>query len=225
MVAAFAPHASRIISVEIDDALYRRACERFAHIPSVELIPGDALYEIPRIAANLTEPALFWLDGHFCQWSRGRGVVDEPAPQILTSLGALPLPAGTIIVVDDVSLFGGLYPPLRILVDSAADAFPNAQITVRLNSLVIRTTRSEGPKHEVRRVRQERATMPPGTRRQIRAVQRTAKSCPLNQDYRCAGITPPAWSELPTILETRGLPPTSVAPSRAASSVFLQCPR
>jgi hypothetical protein len=139
-VAFMLPHARRIISVEIEPNLYEAARERFAGETKVELHLGDAAAVIPELVASLNEPALVWLDGHFTGGvNTVQGTAIEPAPTILQSLGDLDLPRGMTVVVDDLRLFGrgDGFPPLDALVLGARRAFPDAEISVGLDSLTI----------------------------------------------------------------------------------------
>jgi hypothetical protein len=139
-VAFMLPFARRIVSVEIEPALYEAARRRFADDANVELLLGDAASIVPEVAAALQEPALVWLDGHFTGGvNTVRGEAVEPAPGILESLGKLDLPPGMTVVVDDVRLFGrgDGFPQLDELVLGARAAFPEAEIALGLDSLVI----------------------------------------------------------------------------------------
>ena len=46
--------------------------------PNIHLLQGDSSDVLPRILKDLTEPALFWLDGHFSGGVTARGEVDFP---------------------------------------------------------------------------------------------------------------------------------------------------
>jgi hypothetical protein len=139
-VEYFLPHARRIISVEIEPDLYEAARGHFERSPSVELVLGDALEEIPRVLAAVSEPPFVYLDGHFTGGvNKEPGRFVEPAPGILEKLGELGLPAGTSIVVDDLRLFGrgDGFPPLDQLTSTARGAFPSAAMYVGIDCLVI----------------------------------------------------------------------------------------
>jgi hypothetical protein len=139
-VEYFLPHARRIVSVEIEADLHTAAKERFRSSPSVELLLGDAIDVIPRVIADLSEPALVYLDGHFTGGvNQEPGEFAEPAPGILEKLGDLRPPAGTTIVVDDLRLFGRSenFPGLDELTSTARKAFPQAAMYVGIDCLVI----------------------------------------------------------------------------------------
>jgi hypothetical protein len=138
-VEYFMAHAARIISVEVEPKLFADAQRKFEGVANVELVLGDALHVIPEIVAQLDDPPLIWLDGHFSEGVTGSGDEIEPAASILARLGAVGAPAGTTIVVDDLRLFGlhPDFPGLDELVQRARQSFPEARIRVGLDSLVI----------------------------------------------------------------------------------------
>jgi predicted O-methyltransferase YrrM len=138
-VQFFLPHAGRIVSVELDDELWRAATERFRDQPKVTIVRGDAEQEIPRIVGELEQPPLVWLDGHHSGDDTAQGEHAEPAVAIVERLGQVNVPPGTTIVVDDLRLFGRLpeFPPLESLTGAARAAWPQAQIRIGLDSLVI----------------------------------------------------------------------------------------
>jgi predicted O-methyltransferase YrrM len=138
-VAFFQPHGQRIISVEIDEQLWRRASKRFSDDPRIEIVKGDAEDEIPRILGELGAPALVWLDGHYSGEGTSRGKQFEPAVAILERLGETRVAPGTTIAIDDLRLFGRLheYPSLEQLTSAADAAWPQATVYAGLDSLVI----------------------------------------------------------------------------------------
>jgi hypothetical protein len=136
-VAFISKHADEVVSVELHDELWRRAAERFADVPNVEIQHGDALDLVPAIVAGLGAPPLIWLDGHYSGEGTAVGRENEPAAAILRSLGDVS-PLGTTVVIDDLRLFGtGHYARLDELVRSAALSFPQARVRTGLDSLVI----------------------------------------------------------------------------------------
>ncbi len=135
--AYMARFAEQVITIEIQPDLYRRAVHRFRGHPNVQIHQGDAAWLLPQIAAQLTQPYLLWLDGHYSDGITGKGEEREPA---LTILKQLTIPPGTTIAVDDMRLFGTHpeYPTLEDLIDTARSAFPAATLAAAYDALVIR---------------------------------------------------------------------------------------
>lgn len=97
---------ANVISIEVDDALYRKACSRFSADANVHIVHGDCASELPAILAGLQEPAVFWLDGHYSGGETGKGEIEDP---ILISLGQIashPVKAH-VIFIDDARTFDG----------------------------------------------------------------------------------------------------------------------
>ena len=138
-VEFFLPHASRIFTVELDPVLFQDATAKFATEPAVTVLHGDATEHIPRILADLHDPALVWLDGHYSGGVTARGAEDEPALTILAALGEQGLPAGSTIVVDDLRGFSDHADGLSLerLVGTARRAFPYARLRCQVDGLVI----------------------------------------------------------------------------------------
>jgi hypothetical protein len=104
-IQASLPHFSRIYSIELGDELWRRAARRFAAHRHVSILHGDSAKVLPHIAAQLTEPALFWLDGHYSGGVTARGAEDTP---ILSELEAvLSQPPKHVVLIDDIRCFTG----------------------------------------------------------------------------------------------------------------------
>jgi hypothetical protein len=72
-VAAVKDMYSSVISIEVDEALYQKACQRFAGDKNVRIAHGDCARVMPEILATLQQPAVFWLDGHYSGGGGGKG--------------------------------------------------------------------------------------------------------------------------------------------------------
>lgn len=105
-VAAMKPLYASVISIEIDDTLYRKACERFARDANVKIVHGDCIQQLPGILAALREPAVFWLDGHYSGAGTGKGVVADPILTSLDQIAAHPVKEH-VIFIDDARTFDG----------------------------------------------------------------------------------------------------------------------
>jgi len=95
-----------IHSIELSPELHARAVLDLGHLGHIHLHLGDSASELPRIAAQLGCPAIFWLDGHFCSGPSARGQKDTPIFEELSFL--LGRPAGEdVVLIDDARLFNG----------------------------------------------------------------------------------------------------------------------
>jgi len=72
MVQAMSGHVDRLISMEVDPQLHARAAMRFSGQRHIRLLQGDSAVLLPGVLESLTEPALFWLDGHYMGTGSGR---------------------------------------------------------------------------------------------------------------------------------------------------------
>lgn len=100
-----------IISIEVNSAVYTKACERFVSRPEVLLILGDSGVVLPDAIAGIKEPITFWIDAH---WSTGEcdlgpGVDKCPILRDIAAIGEHPIKNHTILI-DDMRYFrsGGL---------------------------------------------------------------------------------------------------------------------
>lgn len=95
-----------IYSIELDDALWQSAAKRFARHPQVRLRRGDSARELAVILAELSQPALFWLDAHYSGAGTARGRVDSPIMQELAAIAAHRV-RDHLLLIDDARLFDG----------------------------------------------------------------------------------------------------------------------
>jgi hypothetical protein len=95
----------RVVSIEVDPVLCGKARERFRGDRNVEIILGDCARELPRILETVSEPAVFWLDGHWSGEGTGKGEVEEPVLLSLRQIREHPV-KGHVIFIDDALLDG-----------------------------------------------------------------------------------------------------------------------
>jgi len=96
-----------IHSIELAPELHREAVGALGHLAHIHLHCGDSAVELPRIAATLTAPTLYWLDGHWCAGPSARGAKDTPIFEELHFL--LNRPARRdVILIDDARYFNGV---------------------------------------------------------------------------------------------------------------------
>ena len=111
-VAAMAPRFRRVVSIELEPGLAALARRRFRRHRQVEILEGDSEELLSRVLAEITEPCLFWLDGHATTFG-ARGPRVTPIRGELEAILSHPV-TGHVVLVDDARLFaaGGGYPSL-----------------------------------------------------------------------------------------------------------------
>ena len=106
MVFAMQDEFAKIYTIELDENLSRAAQSGFAKFDHIEAIQGDSGEVLPQIMAHITEPCLFWLDGHYSGEGTAKGGSDTP---ILRELGCIFSHSvnGHVILIDDAHCFIG----------------------------------------------------------------------------------------------------------------------
>jgi hypothetical protein len=105
-----------IFSIELSTDLSKRAQKRFRAEPKIEICQGDSCEVLPRILSRVSEPCLFWLDGHYSAGVTARGILETPIIQELETIFAHTV-REHVILVDDARMFDGShdYPTLDVL--------------------------------------------------------------------------------------------------------------
>lgn len=127
-----------IHSIEISEKLFNRANKVFQKFNHVHIHQGDSATVLPRVLAELKEPALFWLDGHYSGGLTEKGALETPINQELESIFAHPIKSH-VILIDDARCFVGKddYPTLDELKSHVARLKPDAKIQVRNDMILI----------------------------------------------------------------------------------------
>lgn len=117
MVYAQRNHFKKIISIELSKELFEIAGRKFRNYPNVELLNGDSADVIKSVVEKLSEPAIFWLDGHYSGFETAKGELSTPIKKELSVI--LDSNLEHIILIDDARLFIGKddYPTLDELKD------------------------------------------------------------------------------------------------------------
>lgn len=138
MVNAMTYAFRQIYSIELSEDLFKRAQKRFGDKAHIELICGDSAKVLPSVLNQLSEPALFWLDGHYSGGPTARGAEDTPILAELDQILAMP-DIGHVIVVDDARCFGAdaAYPTLEALKEYVLARRPNVRYAVEGDSIRI----------------------------------------------------------------------------------------
>ena len=65
MVRATKHTFQRIISIEINETLARKAQKKFSRYSHITIIQGDSSHVIKKVLDEVQKPCLFWLDSHY----------------------------------------------------------------------------------------------------------------------------------------------------------------
>jgi hypothetical protein len=129
MIGAMENDFRDIYSIELDDTNYALAVKNFAKQPHIHLLHGDSASELPKLLKSISEPCLFWLDGH-----------SDKTP-IMQELRAVfgHGQSKHVILIDDAHCFGSskFYPAIDTVRDLTAQLWPGATLEVRDNIIRI----------------------------------------------------------------------------------------
>lgn len=97
----------KIYSIELDGSLYALAKKRFSSFDHIQIVPGDSGKTLPFVLSKITQPCLFWLDGH-AMVGGVRGELVTPIKQELNFILEHPV-HDHVILIDDARLFQGKF--------------------------------------------------------------------------------------------------------------------
>lgn len=101
--AALMGDFERLYTIEVGRGVYEAARKRFAGT-NVTCLCGDSGQRLGNVLAEVDEPALLWLDGHYCGGDRAEK--DTPILEELATIFATGV--RHVILIDDARLFEGM---------------------------------------------------------------------------------------------------------------------
>lgn len=132
MVEATSRLFQRIFSIELDPTLYAQAKQKFSKLKHVTILQGDSGEVLPGILADIHQPCLFWLDGHYSGGNTAKGEKETP---ILSEIDIICRHRINrhVILVDDARCFDGSgdYPTLADLEQFVRERRPDAVFEVK----------------------------------------------------------------------------------------------
>ncbi|HWV72014.1 MAG TPA: hypothetical protein VN040_09875 [Pseudosphingobacterium sp.] len=130
MVEAQRNHFREVYSIELGEDLYKNAVKRFKPYANVKIIHGDSGAVLRTLMPKITEPALFWLDGHYSAGITAKGNKSTPIFEELESILNAEFIHG--ILIDDARLFVGQndYPSIDELAAFITGKDSSRQLTV-----------------------------------------------------------------------------------------------
>jgi hypothetical protein len=122
----------RIFSIELDHALFERASRRLERYQQIILLEGDSGELIPKVMAQISEPALFWLDAHYSGGITAHGSIGSPISRELDTIFSHSV-QNHVILIDDARDFTGQdgYPTVPELRESVSARRPDLIMEVR----------------------------------------------------------------------------------------------
>jgi hypothetical protein len=106
MVFAMREIFKKIYSIELSETLHKKATKRFRKYSHIDLLQGNSGLVISNVLKELTQPAIFWLDGHY---SGGITASAEKHSPVIDELETLIANNSLqhIILIDDARAFTG----------------------------------------------------------------------------------------------------------------------
>ena len=128
-------------SVEISEALHKRAVALHGALPGVHFHCGDSRTFVARMAKEIAEPAMWYLDAHwFPKTKEPVGGKAEGLP-LWEELNVLAQrPAGDVVIVDDTHAFGTAVPTpewVGVTLETIAALFPGNKEAVILGDQAV----------------------------------------------------------------------------------------
>jgi hypothetical protein len=126
MVQAVSGDVDQVLSIELDDWLFRRAVRKFAGNHKVRICHGDSAEILPGVLASLEGRALFWLDAQYSAGITARGMIDTPIVGEFEAILARS-DTGHVLLVDDANSFTAAagYPPVDDVLNLCRRLAPN----------------------------------------------------------------------------------------------------
>lgn len=106
----------KVISIELDTVLHKKAVEMFKPDTHITIMQGDSGVVLGELMQTIDQTCLFWLDGHFSGGVTAMGELVTPILKELENIAANTNRTGKkhVILIDDARLFNGTddYPPM-----------------------------------------------------------------------------------------------------------------
>jgi len=141
----FRTRVDKVYSIELSTELAEKAQKRFADFPNVKIIQGNSGTVLADIIKEITQPALFWLDGHYSsefyvgdEFIRtAKGEKETPIENELDILMQSELKH--VILIDDARLFVGKndYPTIKQIEKIAKKSKLNYQVSVESDIIIL----------------------------------------------------------------------------------------
>ncbi|MBW2558590.1 MAG: hypothetical protein JRD69_07155 [Deltaproteobacteria bacterium] len=132
MVNAVRDTFNKVYSIELDTTLYEQAKKKFSRYHNISIFHGDSSKVLPVILADINEPCLFWLDGHYSGGITAKGDFNTPIMQELNCVLDHFIEEH-VILIDDAREFNGHndYPTLEELKKRILKKYPDWKFDIK----------------------------------------------------------------------------------------------
>lgn len=115
MVSAMKNKFKKIYSIELSYNLWQIAVKKFKYQKHIKILLGDSGKILKNIIPEITDRAIFWLDGHYSAGATVKGEKNSPIFEELMAI--LSFDINHIILIDDARCFNGRddYPTIKEL--------------------------------------------------------------------------------------------------------------
>jgi len=96
----------KLYSIELNKVFWQRAVVRFKKYNHIQILQGDSSIVLNKITNKLSEPAIFWLDGHYSAGDTAKGDKECPIFEEIDAIFSFNQ-FNHIIIIDDANSFDG----------------------------------------------------------------------------------------------------------------------
>lgn len=96
----------KLYSIELSRELAATAQHRFHSHPHIQILQGDSGQLLPQLLSGVSQPCLFWLDGHYSGGVTAQGDLETPILKEMRTIFDYPC-NDHVILIDDARLFDG----------------------------------------------------------------------------------------------------------------------
>ena len=107
MINAHKNNFKNIISIELNEELYKKAIKRFRKHKNINILQGDSSVILKDVLQNLSENSIFFLDAHYSYGKTSKGNKYTPIVEELNLI--INTNKDHIILIDDARHFNGNY--------------------------------------------------------------------------------------------------------------------
>ncbi len=128
----FKSYFKKLISIELDEKLYEKARKKFLKNKNIEIYGGDSGEVIQKVIEKVSEPCLFWLDGHYSEGVTAKGKLNTPILAELNHILDHKID-NHVILIDDARCFNGHddYPTIEYLHDFILKKNPQIKYSIK----------------------------------------------------------------------------------------------